>query len=106
MAQGLYRWPCGCEGRFDGLCERVTKQCNPRRHTAAVGSVTSHRYEPEDNGAVRLDLPLPDRRREAAQIRRWQKVASAPYGTYGERATRNARRRLALYSSGLGKDGL
>lgn len=38
----------------------------------------------------------------AAKIRAWQKIVSAPYGTHGVRKTTNARRQLALYSSGIG----
>ena len=42
----------------------------------------------------------------ARKLREWQKVASAPYGTYGKRKTMNARRQLALYASGIGHPSL
>lgn len=51
MAQGLYRWRCGCEGRFDGLLETVTRTCD--RHPNGSRTI-AHRYEPEDNGAVKI----------------------------------------------------
>lgn len=55
---------------------------------------------PRFNGAAQLSAS------GAAKIREWQRVAGAPYGTYGARKTANAKRQLALYSSGIGDSSL